>query len=114
MDTALDVVVAVLLGLGCLFSLTSGVGLLRMPDFYSRVHPAGKNDTLGTTLIFAGLMVRTWQYDYGWLVAARIVLIVLLIYVTAPTSTHAITRAAHLDGLRPWTGEGEGEEESKR
>lgn len=79
--------------------------MLRMPDFYSRLHPAGKNDTLAQTFIMTALLFQTWlHYDYQ--VGVRLVMITAFIFLTSPVSTHAITRAAHLDGLKPWTGAG--------
>lgn len=97
-----EIVAAVLLALGALLTLTGGVGILRMPDFYARLHPAGKSDTLGQGLICVGLMFLVeWPGD--WLVGAKLLIITVLLYITAPTATHAITRAAWLDGLKPFT-----------
>jgi len=96
-----EIVTAVLLGIGCLFSLTGSVGLLRFPDFYSRLHAAGKTDSLAQALIFGGLLF----VSPDWNVSARLVIIAVLLLYTAPTATHAITKAARLDGLKPWTRE---------
>lgn len=93
----LDIASAVLLGLGCVFALTGAVGILRMPDFYSRLHPAGKSDSFAQVLVLAGLMLQTSDP----LIIAKLLLISLLLFVTSPTATHSITKAAHLDGLRP-------------
>lgn len=53
----LEIIVAILLIAGCFFAVTAGVGMLRMPDFYTRVHPAGKADTLGQMLVLGALIV---------------------------------------------------------
>ena len=99
--TGLDIVAAVFLGIGCFFALTGAVGILRMPDFYSRLHPAGKNDTLAQALILVGLCLLVWgRYDV--MVIVKLLLIVATLFLTAPVATHAITRAAHLSGLEPW------------
>lgn len=100
-----DIVTMVLLSLGAFLALTGGLGLLRMPDFYSRLHPAGKNDSLGQLLILGGLC---FQIEH-WMVASKLVLIMIFLIVTAPTATHAITKAAWLDGLRPWKQSGDPE-----
>ncbi len=93
-----DVITVVLLVLGCFFAITGGVGVLRMPDFYSRLHPAGKADTLAQTLILSGLMFQT-----GFsLVSVKLLLIVLFLFFTTPTATHAVAKAAHLSGIKPW------------
>ena len=89
----LDIASAVLLAGGCFFALTGSVGVLRMPDFFARLHPAGKSDTLAQMLVMGGLMC---QCDDP-LVMLKLASLSLLLFVTAPTSTHAISKAARLD-----------------
>lgn len=93
-----DLVTMVLLTLGTFLALTGSLGMLRMPDFYSRLHPAGKTDSLGQFLVLIGLC---FQAEH-WLVISKLALIAGFLVLTAPTSTHAITKAAWLEGLRPW------------
>ncbi|MDC3379312.1 monovalent cation/H(+) antiporter subunit G [Planctomycetota bacterium] len=95
-----DIIVAVLLVLGCLVSLSCGVGLLRFPDFYTRLHPAGKTDTLGQILILGALIVAAGLSQPQ--VSLKLALIALFLLITTPTSTHALTRAAHVDRRQPW------------
>lgn len=103
MDAAKDILTIVFLVTGAFFALTAGVGILRMPDFYSRTHPAGKSDTLAQSLIMIGLFFQALQYeDLGLRAAVKLVLIVVFLFITAPTAIHAITRAAHVDGLKVW------------
>jgi len=94
-----EIVTTVLLALGCVVSLTGAYGLLRMPDFYSRLHTAGKTDSLGQVLIFLGLVLVTPDL----LTQLKLVLVAAILMIAAPTATHAITKAAHLHHLRPWT-----------
>ena len=94
----LDVITSVLLIAGCGVALVSGIGLVRMPDFYTRIHPAGKNDTLAQTLILFGLMVAAGAS----LVSVKLAFIWIFLFLTTPSSTHAIARAAHVDGRKPW------------
>lgn len=103
METVIDIVtVAFLIG-GAFFALTAGIGVLRMPDFYSRAHPAGKSDTMAQTLIMIGLLFQALQYEYlGFWAAIKLVLISVFLFITAPTAVHAIMRAAHVDGLQVW------------
>ena len=99
------VLMGIFLGLGSFFALTGAVGLLRMPDFFTRLHAAGKADTLAQTFILVGLLILTFATaDHSIQVSLKLILITLFIYVTAPTATHAITKAAYLDGARPWKG----------
>jgi len=94
-----------LLSLGSFFALTGALGLLRMPDFYSRVHPAGKSDTLGQSLLLAGLILQTFiNESYGFQIGAKLLIIIIFIFITSSTATHAITKGAHLGGLKPWQG----------
>jgi len=93
-----DVVSAVLLAFGCFLAVTGGVGVLRMPDFYTRLHPAGKTDTLAQMLIVAGLIVQAGLS----LVSVKLLLISMFLLITSPTATHAVAKAAHLSGIRPW------------
>ena len=90
-------IAAALLALGAFFLVTGGVGVLRMPDFYSRLHPAAKGDTLGQLLVIAGLVLH---HGAGQ-ASLKLVLVSIFLMVTSPTATHAVARAAHLDGLEP-------------
>ena len=93
-------VLAVILMLGGVFFLTvSSIGLIRLPDFYSRTHAVGKSETLGTILILSGLAVYN-----GWeLSTAKILFILFFVLIANPTATHAVARAALRTGLQPWT-----------
>lgn len=106
--TTIEIVSAALVGLGAFVALTGGVGVIRMPDFYTRCHCAGKGDTLAQFLIMAGLVTlasESWLETFAvadLLPIAKLVFITMFILVTSPTATHAVARAARLDGLEPW------------
>jgi multicomponent Na+:H+ antiporter subunit G len=91
----------VLLSLGGFVALTGAVGVLRFPDFYSRLHPAGTADSLAQLLIMIGLVPQVADLQ----TAAKLVMISILLFITTPTATHAISQAAYLDGLEPWLGD---------
>lgn len=93
-----DIATGVLLTLGCFVALSGGVGMLRMPDFYTRIHPAGKSDSLAQVLIMLALMLQAGPT----LVSVKLAIISLFLLITTPTSTHAVARAAHVSGLKPW------------
>ena len=88
-----------------LFFFTIGViGVLRFPDFYSRLHAAGKSDSLAAVLIIIAAALYQLQ-DFSFanvLVAIKILLIAVFIYVASPTATHAITKTALVIGVTPW------------
>ena len=93
--------------LGLVFFLGSAVGMLRFPDFYTRMHAAGKGDTLSTMLMLFGFgMVTMQDFSIGsWLLLIKILAVVLFIYLTTPTSSHALMRAAFEDDEMPMTEE---------
>ena len=82
----------VLLTSGCLFCLVGSIGLIRLPDFYSRVHAAGIVDSLGAILILLGLLTQTQDI----LVIIKLIFILLFMMLTGPTAVHALARAASL------------------
>ncbi len=93
-----------LLASGSFLVVIGALGLIRMPDFYTRMHAAGITDTLGADLILLGLMV---QAGFS-LVTVKLLLIGAFLFFTSPTSTHAIANAALTAGLKPRVAEGEG------
>jgi multicomponent Na+:H+ antiporter subunit G len=97
MTAVLDLLSWALLAAGGFFCVVGGVGMLRMPDFYTRAHAASVSETLGAGLILLGLLLQA-----GWtLVAAKLAVIGLLIFFTSPAATHAVARAALGRGLQP-------------
>lgn len=82
---------------GGFFCVVGAVGLLRMPDFYTRMHAASVIETLGAGLILFGLLLQA-----GFtLVAIKLLMVGLLIFFVSPTATHALARAAMVRGLKP-------------
>ncbi|HWA37909.1 MAG TPA: monovalent cation/H(+) antiporter subunit G [Burkholderiales bacterium] len=98
MSAVVDLASWVLLVAGGLACVVGGVGMLRMPDFYTRVHAASVSDAVGAGLILAGLVLQA-----GWtLVALKLAVVGLLVFFTSPAATHALARAALERGLAPW------------
>ncbi|MEC7387604.1 MAG: monovalent cation/H(+) antiporter subunit G [Pseudomonadota bacterium] len=96
-ELVLDLISAGLLAAGSIFVLIGGFGLIRLPDFYTRLHAAGITDTLGAELILLGLMFQAGLS----LVTVKLILISLFIFFTSPTATHAVANAARVMGLKP-------------
>ena len=88
---------------GLVFFLGTAVGMVRFPDFYTRMHAAGKGDTLSTMLMLGGFgLVMMEDFSLGsWLLLLKILGIVLFIFITTPTSSHALMRAAFEDDEMP-------------
>lgn len=83
--------------LGGIFCIVGAIGLLRMPDFYTRMHAASVIETLGAGLILLGLMLQAGLT----LVSVKLLMLGLLILFVSPTATHALARAAMVRGLKP-------------
>jgi multicomponent Na+:H+ antiporter subunit G len=97
MELAVEIIVWALLLAGSLFAIIGGIGVLRLPDVYTRLHGAGITDTMGAGLILVGLMV----YEGLTLITVKLVLIFIFLVVTSPVSSHALANAAYRSGLRP-------------
>jgi len=97
MALVLDIASWVLLGLGAVMLIIGGIGLIRLPDVFSRIHGASIIDTLGLGAIMFGLMIQG-----GFtIVTIKLALIVIFIQFTSPTATHALARAALHGGVVP-------------
>ncbi len=82
---------------GSFFALVGGIGVLRLPDVFSRLHASGITDTMGAGLIMVGLM-----FQAGWTqVTVKLILVLLFLWFTSPVSTHALARAALRGGVEP-------------
>lgn len=100
MGIVIDILSWVFIAAGAFFVIVGGVGLLRLPDFYTRVHAAGMTDTMGSWLILLGLMLQA-----GWsLVTVKLALVLIFLVMTCPLSSHALTKAAYFRGLKPLLG----------
>jgi len=101
----MDIAVCLFLFAGLFFFTGGAVGILRFPDFYSRLHPAGKLDTLGLLLALIGLaLFNLHHFSLGTLLTSlKIILIVVFVFLASPTATHAIVDAGVRAGLAPWT-----------
>ena len=89
-----------LVGLGVAFDLVGCLGLVRLPDVYSRMQAATKCVALGTLLILAGAVVTAGTLS----MLAKGALCLIFLVLTSPTGSHALARAAHRSGTRLWAG----------
>jgi multicomponent Na+:H+ antiporter subunit G len=101
-----DLLVVALLAGGVFFAFVAMVGLIRLPDLYTRAHGASKSDTLGSGLTLAAVAVVFGAQ----LPTIKTSLLLLFLFLTNPTAAHAITRAAADQGIEPWTVDDGGEE----
>ena len=102
MELLLDIMSWILLLAGSTLVLIGGFGIWRLPDFYTRLHPAGLTDTMGAGLILLGLLLQTETYTVG----IKLLVIITFLLFTSPTTCHATARAALAAGLRIWRAPG--------
>lgn len=106
--TLVTAVIVLFAAIGVFFTLVAAVGVIRLPDVYSRSHAATKADTLGAG--FGILAVAIYFGTAGEIL--RSILLLTFIYITNPTAAHAITRAAYSQNVPVWTTDGDSEEDS--
>lgn len=94
----LHIVSIILVSVGAFFMFVGSLGLIRLPDFYSRAHAQGKVDTLAVLLIITGLVI----YEGLTLNAGKLILILAFVALTNPVGTNALVGAAFKAKLRPW------------
>lgn len=89
----------ILLLVGSFFAVVGGIGIVRLPEFFSRLHGGGITDTLGAGLIMiiAGLL---FQGELS-LVTVKLLMILFFLMVTSPTSCHALAKSAMTQGFKP-------------
>jgi multicomponent Na+:H+ antiporter subunit G len=100
----MDILAIIFLVMGLIFFTGGAVGIIRMPDFYSRLHPAGKLDTLGILAMALGLVFYSLHHVSmdTILLSLKILLIVFFVFLSSPTATHSIVDAGMRAGLRHW------------
>ena len=97
MGMVADILSWICLIAGSVFCLIGAIGMIRLPDVFARMHGAGIIDTLGAGLLLVGMM-----FQGGFtLVTVKLIMIVVFILVTSPTTTHALARAALNGGVMP-------------
>ncbi|KGM42568.1 sodium:proton antiporter [Alkalispirochaeta odontotermitis] len=110
MDIIFDMSSALCLLLGSFLCLSGGVGIIRFPDFYTRMHAVGVTDTLGAGMILIGLLLQTPEF----LVVLKLLLILVMTVFISPVASHALAKAAFRNDLVPLSdgNENKGETES--
>jgi multicomponent Na+:H+ antiporter subunit G len=105
--TPREIAVLVLTLGGVFFAIVAAVGLVRLPDLYTRAHSTSKSETLGAVLMLAAVAIAF----EGNLSTVKTVLLLVFMFLTNPTAAHAIVRAAADQGIEPWTTDTETEEQ---
>jgi len=101
----LNFICIALVVIGIIFFVGGAVGIVRFPDFYTRMHAAGKGDTMSVFMVLIGLAVYQLS-DFNLanlLIAGKIFFITIFIMWASPTSTHALIKAGLEEGQEVWT-----------
>ena len=96
MNEWVDVLSFLLIALGGSFCIIGGIGLIRMPDFFTRLHAASVIETLGAGFLIFGMLLQSGVS----LISIKLLFIALLVFFTSPTATHALARAAVVKGVQ--------------
>ncbi len=90
----INIISSFLLFAGLFFFAVGVIGLLRLPDVYTRLHATTKCDTLGAGLMLVGLALQG-----DWVIAGKLVIIVVLLWIANPTAAHVISKASYTSGI---------------
>lgn len=101
MELAINIISGVFIFIGCVFVIGGAVGLIRMPDLFTRIHAASVTDTGGMLFIFMGLVLQAVFIFENPMAAIKLTLVVIFVFFTAPTASHAVTKAALMANLIP-------------
>ncbi|WP_102346730.1 monovalent cation/H(+) antiporter subunit G [Bacillus sp. Marseille-P3661] len=99
-ETIVEFLIGALVLLGAFFCLVAALGLMRMPDLFTRTHAASKASTLGVMLTLLGVLAFFW-YEDGY-INARLVLGIIFVFITTPVAGHIISRAAYNMNVPLW------------
>lgn len=97
MDTVINIASWFFIITGSFFTIIGAVGTVRFPDFWARLHAASISDSAGMILLLVGMMLQAGP----GLIAIKLVIILIFLFITGPTSTHAVANAALVSGLKP-------------
>ncbi|MFC4323465.1 monovalent cation/H(+) antiporter subunit G [Litchfieldia salsa] len=105
MKENLEVIFAAIVVIGAIINLISAIGVIRLPDVYTRNHAASKGATLGILLILSSVFLFFWVEE-GYM-NARLLLGIIFVFMTAPVAGHLISRAAYNSGIPLWEKSGQ-------
>ena len=99
-----NILVVLFIVAGVLFIVVSAIGLLRLPDLYTRAHAASKSATLGVMCILLGVFFHFWLNEDH--LKPTILLGILFLFITGPVGGHIMSRSSYIAGVKPWSGTG--------
>lgn len=97
-ETIANILIIFLISAGVIFSLVTALGLIRLPDVYTRIHAASKSSTLGVMSILLGVYIHFWLIDE--VVAPQLIIALVFLFMTSPVAGHMIGRASYMTGIK--------------
>ena len=97
LDMFYDILSWCLIGSGCFFVLIGALGILKLPEFWSRLHAASVVESAGMILLISGLCIQSGLS----LITVKLILLIVFLFLTGPTATHAVASAALVSGMKP-------------
>ncbi|MCZ2259633.1 monovalent cation/H(+) antiporter subunit G [Sporosarcina sp. G11-34] len=99
MTVLANILIILPLIIGVVFSIVAVIGILRLPDVYTRAHAASKSATLGVLSILLGVFFHFWINED--VVSVQLLLAILFLFITSPIGGHLMSRAAYISGVKP-------------
>lgn len=97
MNVIIEIIISIMIIIGGLLSILAAIGVIRLPDVYTRTHAAGISNTFGVSLLLFATVGYFFHSGEGF--NARVLLAVLFIFLTTPVASHLINRAAYDTGV---------------
>lgn len=98
MTTIVNVLIIILISTGVLFNAVTALGLIRLPDVYTRTHAASKSSTLGVLAILSGTFLHFWLVE--GIFNTQMIIAIVFLFITAPVGGHLIGRASYISGIK--------------
>lgn len=94
----INILIILLISVGVIFSLVTALGLIRLPDVYTRTHAASKSSTLGVMCILGGVFIYFWLFENHF--NSQLIIAIAFLFITSPVAGHLIGRAAYMSGIK--------------
>lgn len=93
-----NILIIILISVGVIFSLVTALGLIRLPDVYTRTHAASKSSTLGVMCILSGVFIYFWLIENHF--NSQLIIAIVFLFITSPVAGHLIGRASYMSGIK--------------
>ncbi|UJF28011.1 monovalent cation/H(+) antiporter subunit G [Planococcus sp. 107-1] len=96
--TIANILIIILISTGVIFSAVTALGLVRLPDVYTRTHAASKSSTLGVMCILGGTFIHFWLIEDHF--NSQLIIAIIFLFITSPVAGHLIGRASYISGIK--------------